>query len=214
MTYSRNVWTFLYEHGYAALQFRSTASPADFVVVEVIAPPRNPSVSVQSYRLAFLVTFRAKSRLITPGRLKVQLLISIFLAIVIIHTLQKSLSRAVLYPFYSDLQFSFNQATGIAAFNILWATQSSCRKAFSALLGSALSCQRASNYQTFKLGYTAMLDGLSLVAGVITLTGGVVEVVKYARTFYRASEELGELQACFDVLHWLPLVHFTLVAWC
>jgi len=46
-----------------------------------------------------------------------------------------------------------------------------------------------------------MLDGLSLVAGVITLTGGVVEVVKYARTFYRASEELGELQACFDVLH-------------
>lgn len=57
------------------------------------------------------------------------------------------------------------------------------------------------NYQTFKLGYTAMLDGLSLVAGVITLTEGVIEVVKYARTFYRASEELGELQACFDVLH-------------
>ncbi|MCJ1265528.1 hypothetical protein MMC22_005408, partial [Lobaria immixta] len=38
-----------------------------------------------------------------------------------------------------------------------------------------------------------MLDGLSLVASVITLVAGVVEVVKRARTFYRASEELGEL---------------------
>ena len=46
-----------------------------------------------------------------------------------------------------------------------------------------------------------MLDGLSLVTGVITLTGAVVKAVKYARIFYRASEELGELQACFDVLH-------------
>ncbi|KAI4162645.1 MAG: hypothetical protein LQ342_003691 [Letrouitia transgressa] len=39
-----------------------------------------------------------------------------------------------------------------------------------------------------------MLNPLSLVAGMITLTGGVIGVVKYARTFYRNSEELGELQ--------------------
>ena len=46
-----------------------------------------------------------------------------------------------------------------------------------------------------------MLDGLSLVASVITLAGVVVEAVKYARTLSRASVELGELQVCCDNLH-------------
>jgi hypothetical protein len=44
-----------------------------------------------------------------------------------------------------------------------------------------------------------MLDGLSLVASVITFVAGVVEVVKKARTFYQASEELSELLVCFDI---------------
>ena len=45
-----------------------------------------------------------------------------------------------------------------------------------------------------------MLDGLSLVASVITLTGVVVEAVKYAENLSRASVELGELQVCSDNL--------------
>ena len=45
-----------------------------------------------------------------------------------------------------------------------------------------------------------MLDGLSLAASVITLTGVVVEAVKYARTLSRASVELGELQVRFNDL--------------
>ena len=44
-----------------------------------------------------------------------------------------------------------------------------------------------------------MLDGLSLVTSVITIVGVVVEVVKKARTFYRASEEFEELLACLDL---------------
>ena len=39
-----------------------------------------------------------------------------------------------------------------------------------------------------------MMDGLSVVASVITLVTVVVEVVKKARTFYWASEELEELR--------------------
>ena len=44
-----------------------------------------------------------------------------------------------------------------------------------------------------------MMDGLSVVTSVITLVAGVVEVVKKVITFYRASEELEELQACLDL---------------
>ena len=54
-----------------------------------------------------------------------------------------------------------------------------------------------------------MLDGLSLVASVITLIGVVVEAVKYARTFSRASVELGELQVRSNDLHRLTSVRFT-----
>lgn len=45
-----------------------------------------------------------------------------------------------------------------------------------------------------------MLDGLSFVTSVITLVGVVVEVVKKARKFYRATEEFEELLACLDLL--------------
>ena len=41
-----------------------------------------------------------------------------------------------------------------------------------------------------------MVDGLSLVAGVITLLGGVVETIKYARILYTAREEFKQLQVC------------------
>ena len=44
-----------------------------------------------------------------------------------------------------------------------------------------------------------MLDGLSLIASVITLIAAITESVKYARTFYRAPEELGALQAGLDI---------------
>lgn len=46
-----------------------------------------------------------------------------------------------------------------------------------------------------------MLDGLSIAADVIALTEGVIEVVKYSKTSNQVSEELGELQARFEVLH-------------
>lgn len=45
-----------------------------------------------------------------------------------------------------------------------------------------------------------MFDVLSLIASVITLTAGINEVVKYTKSFYHASEELGALQACFTFL--------------
>ena len=44
-----------------------------------------------------------------------------------------------------------------------------------------------------------MMDGLSLVTSVITLVAGVVEVVKRVITFYRASEEVRELQPGLDL---------------
>ena len=44
-----------------------------------------------------------------------------------------------------------------------------------------------------------MMDGLSVVTGVITLVTVVVEVVKKARTFYRASGEFEELLACLGL---------------
>lgn len=56
-----------------------------------------------------------------------------------------------------------------------------------------------------------MLDGLSLVAGVITLVAGVVEVVKKARTFYRASLELGELLVCFDLSPSMLMLNYPLL---
>lgn len=43
------------------------------------------------------------------------------------------------------------------------------------------------------------MEGLALVTSVIALSGVVVEVVKKVITFYRASEELEELQAGLDL---------------
>ena len=56
-----------------------------------------------------------------------------------------------------------------------------------------------------------MMDGLSVVTGVITLVKVVVEVVKKARTFYRASEELEALLACLDLSHSMLLLNYPLV---
>ena len=56
-----------------------------------------------------------------------------------------------------------------------------------------------------------MLDGLSLVTSVITLTVAVVDVVKKARTFYRASEELGELLVCLDISHSMLMLNCPLL---
>ena len=56
-----------------------------------------------------------------------------------------------------------------------------------------------------------MLDGLSLVASVITLTEVVVEAVKYAKNLSRASVEFGELQVCSEDLYQMPSVHLTWV---
>ena len=67
------------------------------------------------------------------------------------------------------------------------------------------------NYRKVKFGHTAMLDGLSLVASVITLVAGVVEVVKKARIFYRASEELGELLVSFDLLPSMLMLNYPLL---
>ena len=53
------------------------------------------------------------------------------------------------------------------------------------------------------------MDGLSSVASVITLIGVVVEAVKYARIFCRASVELGELQVRSNDLHRLTSVRVT-----
>ncbi|KAL9046286.1 MAG: hypothetical protein Q9214_000841 [Letrouitia sp. 1 TL-2023] len=54
--------------------------------------------------------------------------------------------------------------------------------------------------------YVAMLDPLSLVAVMITLTGGVIGAVKYARTFYQNSEELGALQQSEQLLVHTPKI--------
>ena len=56
-----------------------------------------------------------------------------------------------------------------------------------------------------------MLDGPSLVASVITLVAGVVGVVKKARTFYRASEELGELLVGFDIPPLMLMLNYPLL---
>lgn len=56
-----------------------------------------------------------------------------------------------------------------------------------------------------------MLDGLSLVASVITIVAGVIEVVKKARTFYRASKELEELLACLDLSRSMLLLIYPLL---
>jgi hypothetical protein len=56
-----------------------------------------------------------------------------------------------------------------------------------------------------------MLDGISLAASVITLVVGVAEVVKKARTFYRASEELGELLVYFDISPSMLMLNYLLL---
>ena len=56
------------------------------------------------------------------------------------------------------------------------------------------------DYQTDITGLAVMLDGLSLVASVITLVAAVTGVVKKVKTFYRASEELEELLVCTTIL--------------
>ena len=50
------------------------------------------------------------------------------------------------------------------------------------------------------------MDGLSLVASVVTLAVGVVGIVKELKAFCRASEELGVLLVCFDILSLLLLL--------
>lgn len=52
------------------------------------------------------------------------------------------------------------------------------------------------------------MDGLSLVASVITLAVGVVEVVKEVRAFYRASAELGGFLVCFEIASLLLLLNY------
>lgn len=54
-----------------------------------------------------------------------------------------------------------------------------------------------------------MVDPLSLITGIVTLTGAVNGVVKYARTFHRNAEELSELQVCIEVSQNLLLANFT-----
>ena len=56
-----------------------------------------------------------------------------------------------------------------------------------------------------------MMDGLSVVTAVITLVTVVVEVVKKAKTFYRASEELEELLARLDLSRSMLLLNDTLI---